>query len=153
MNMVPGGEFSPMIHVNVASSAGGYTVGTPAFFHYVLRLCELDMPLSRDDREALDVLAAIPHAFERDDESSPLSGRGWRIVPPRDDLDWPVLEATPQRLRSALERARTILWTRAAEFRISAQDIASIEHELDAVDGVILRAEVAGVPISVSYVA
>lgn len=153
MSMVPGGEFSPMIHVNVASAAGGYTVGTPAFFHYVLRLSEFDMPLSRDDREALDVLAAIPHAFDRDDEAARLSGHGWRIVPPRDDLDWPVLEATPQRLRSAFARARTILWKRAAEFRISAHDIASIEHELDAVDGVILRAEVAGVPISVSYVA
>jgi hypothetical protein len=153
MSMVPGGEFSPMIHVNVASTAGGYTVGTPAFFHYVLRLAEFDMSLSRDDREALDLLAAVPHAFDRDDESAPLSGRGWRIVPPRDDLDWPVLEATPQRLRNALGRARKILWMRAAEFRISAQEIASIESELDAVDGVIMRAEAAGVPISVSYVA
>lgn len=152
MSMVPGGEFSPMIHVNVASSAGGYTVGTAAFFHYIVRLSEFDMPLSRDDREALDVLAAIPHAFDRDDEASHLSGRGWRIVPPRDDLDWPVLEATPQRLRSAFARARKILWMRAAEFRISAQEIASIEHELDAVDGVILRAEAAGVPVSLSYV-
>ena len=151
--MVPGGEFSPMIHVNVASSAGGYTVGTPAFFHYIVRLSEFDMPLSRDDREVLDVLAAIPHALDRDEENGRLSGRGWRIVPPRDDLDWPVLEATPQRLRSAFERARKILWMRAAEFRISAHEMSEIEQELDAVDGVILRAEVAGVPINVSYVA
>ena len=62
-----------------------------------------------------------------------------------------MLEATPQRLRSAFERARKILWMRAAEFRISAQEMASIEDELEAVDGVILRAEVAGVPVSVSY--
>ncbi len=151
--MAPGGEFSPMIHVNVASSAGGYTVGNAAFFHYVVRLAEFDAALSRDDREALDVLSAIPHALDRDEESARLSGRGWRIVPPRDDLDWPVLEATPQRLRSAFARARRIIWMRAAEFHISAADIASIEHELDAVDGVILRAEAAGVPISVSYVA
>ena len=151
--MALGGEFSPAIHVNVASPAGGYTVGTPAFFHYILRLSEFDMPLSGDDREALDVLAAVPHAFDRDDESARLSGRGWRIVPPRDDLDWPVLEATPQRLRSALERARKILWTRAAEFRVSAHEIASIENELEAVDGVIIRAEAAGLPISLSYVA
>lgn len=153
MSMVPGGEFSPMIHVNVASSAGGYTVGTPAFFHYIVRLAEFDMPLSLDDREALDVLAAIPHALDHDEDAQHLSGRGWRIVPPRDDLDWPVLEATPQRLRSALARARKILWMRAAEFRISATDMSSIETELDAVEGVILRAEVAGVPISISYVA
>jgi len=52
--MALGGEFSPAIHVNVASPAGGYTVGTPAFFHYILRLSEFDMPLSGDDREAVD---------------------------------------------------------------------------------------------------
>jgi hypothetical protein len=125
MSMAPGGDFLPMIHVNVASVAGGYTVGTPAFFHYIVRLAEIDGQLSRDDREALDVLSAIPHAFDRDDDASRLSGRGWRIVPPRDELDWPVLEATPQRLRAALERARNILWTRAAEFRVSARDIDS----------------------------
>lgn len=152
MSMVPGGDFSPMIHVNVASSAGGYTVGTPAFFHYIVRLAEFDMSLSRDDREALDVLSAIPHALDRDEEAARLSGRGWRIVPPRDAFDWPVLEATPQRLRSALARARKILWMRAAEFRVSAEDVAAIETELEAVDGVILRAEVAGVPISLSYI-
>lgn len=153
MSMAPGGEFAPNIHVNVASVAGGYTVGSAAFFHYIVRLAEFDMALSGDDREALDVLAAIPHAFDRDEEAAHLSGRGWRIVPARDDLDWAVLEATPQRLRSALARARKILWMRAAEFRVSAQEIASIEDELDAVDGVILRAEAAGVPISISYVA
>jgi hypothetical protein len=153
MSMAPGDEFSSSIHVNVASTAGGYTVGNAAFFHYIVRLAEFDMPLSGDDREALDVLAAIPHALDRDEDAARLSGRGWRIVPARDDLDWAVLEATPQRLRSALARARKILWMRAAEFRVSAQQIASIEDELDAVDGVILRAEAAGVPISVSYIA
>ena len=151
MSMVPGGEFSPMIHVNLASTAGGYTVGNVAFFHYILRLAEFDMTLNGDDREALAVLAAVPHAFESEDEYGQLSGRGWRIIPARSEVDWPVLEATPQRLRSAFERARKILWMRAAEFRISAQEMASIEDELEAVAGVLLRAEVAGVPVSVSY--
>lgn len=148
----PGESFSATVHVNVASPAGAYTVGNPSFFRYIVRLAEFDMPLSGDDREALDVLAAIPHALDPDEEVPNLSGRGWRIVPPQGDLDWAVLEATPARLRTAFERARTILWMRAAQFRVSAAEITSIEDELEAVNGVILRAEAAGVPVSVSYV-
>lgn len=150
MSMAPG-DLSPMIHVHVSSAAGGHTVGSAAFYRYVVRLSEFDVKLSREDREALDLLGAIPHALEPEEEGNRVYGRGWRIVPARDSLDWPVLEATPQRLRRALERARTILWTRAAELRISAREIAAIEDELEALDGVIGRAEAAGLPVNLSY--
>ncbi len=141
-----------MIHVNVASPAGAYTVGNPSFFRYIVRLAELGLPLGRADREALDVLNAIPHAFDPDEDVPALSGAGWRIVPAQGELDWPVLEATPQRLRSALERARALLWTNAAKFRVSAREITSVEEELEAVYGVLLRAEAAGFAVNVSYV-
>jgi hypothetical protein len=142
-----------LVHVSVASTAGTYTVGNPSFFRYIVRMAELRLPLSIADQEAVDVLAAIPHAFEREEEVPPVSGRGWRIVPAQGDLDWPVLEVTPERLRSAFERARSILWTHAARFHVSAGEIASIEEELDAVYGVLMRAQAAGVPVNVSYVA
>ncbi|HEY1653946.1 MAG TPA: hypothetical protein VGF86_02400 [Candidatus Tumulicola sp.] len=141
-----------LIHVSVASAAGAYTVGSSSFFRYILRLTELGLPLSRPDQEAVDILAAIPHAFDQD-QDGPVSGRGWRIVPAQGELDWPVLEATPGRLHSAFERARGILWTHAAQFHVSAREIASIEEELDAVYGVLMRAEAAGVAVNVSYVA
>lgn len=140
------------MHVNVASPAGAYTVGNVSFFRYIVRLAELGLSLARADREALDVLAAIPHAFDPDEEIPMLSGAGWRVVPAQGDLDWPVLEATPQRLRTALERARSLLWSNAARFRVSAREITSIEEELDAVYGVLMRAEAAGFAVNVSYV-
>ncbi|HXO16942.1 MAG TPA: hypothetical protein VN909_02105, partial [Candidatus Dormibacteraeota bacterium] len=65
----------------------------------------------------------------------------------------PVLEATPERLHSALERARGILWTHAARFHVSAGEIAAIEEELDEVYGVLMRAAAAGVAVNISYVA
>lgn len=141
------------VHVNVASPAGAYTVGNASFFRYIVRLSEMELPLGGIDREALDLLAAIPHAFEPDVESVSLSGAGWRIVPAQGDLDWPVLEATPQRLRRALERAQAILWSNADRVRVSAREITSIEEELDAVYGVLMRAEEAGFAVNVSYVA
>jgi hypothetical protein len=141
------------VHINVASPAGGYTVGNTSFFRYIVRLSELGVPLTRADHDALDLLAAIPHAFDPDEEVPMLSGRGWRVVPAKGDLDWPVLEATPQRLRSAFERARNILWNNAARFHVSANDITAIEEELDAVYGVLMRAEAAGFAVNVSYVA
>jgi hypothetical protein len=140
-----------LVHVNVASAAGTYTVGSAPFFRYILRLGELGLPLSLADQEAVDVLAAVPHALDAA-EVSFLSGRGWRVVPAQGELDWPVLEATPERLRSALERARSILWTHAARFRVTAGEIAAIEEELDAVYGVLMRAQAAGVAVNVSYV-
>ncbi|MDE2482387.1 MAG: hypothetical protein KGN02_09380 [bacterium] len=153
--MHPHGEAPDLdqIHVNVASPAGAYTVGNASFFRYILRLGELGLPLGGEDREALDVLSAVPHAFDANDELGMLSGAGWRVVPAQHDLDWPVLEATPQRLRSAFERARTLLWTNAARVHVSAFEITSIEEELDRVYGVIMRAEAAGFAVNVSYVA
>lgn len=142
-----------LIHVNVASPAGAYTVGNASFFRYIVRLAELETAISHADREALGVLAAIPHAFEADEDVPMLSGAGWRIVPAQGDLDWPTLEATPQRLRSALERARSVLWNNAARLHVSAREIDGIERELDAVFGVIMRAEAAGFALNVSYVA
>lgn len=141
-----------LVHVSVASAAGAYTVGNSSFFRYIIRLVELGLPLSRADQEAVEVLAAIPHAFEAEEELPIQSGRGWRIVPAQGDLDWPVLEATPQRLRTALERARALLWHNASRFRVSAREIAAIEDELDAVYGVLMRAEAAGFAVNVSYV-
>ena len=38
-------------------------------------------------------------------------------------------------------------------FQVSAGEIASIEEELDAVYGVLMRAQAAGVAVNVSYVA
>lgn len=142
-----------LIHVSVASVAGAYTVGNPAFFRYIVRLGELGLALERPDQEALDILAAIPHAFEPDRETSYVSGRGWRVVPAQNELDWPVLEATPQRLHSAFERARGILWTHAARFHVSARDMTAIEEELDEIYGVLMRAAAAGVSVNISYVA
>jgi hypothetical protein len=154
--MTPSGSERPdleLIHVNVASVAGAYTVGDASFFRYILRLGELGLPLSRADQQAVDVLAAVPHALGTEAEVSLVSGPGWRVVPAQGDLDWPVLEATPERLRSALERARNLLWTHAARFRVSAREIDAIERELDEVYGVLMRAAAAGVAVNVSYVA
>jgi len=142
-----------LVHISVASPAGAYTVGNSSFFRYIVRLAEMDLQLSRADQEAVDVLAAIPHAFENEEEVPSISGRGWRVVPARSDLDWPVLEATPERLHSAFERARSILWAHAARFHVSAAEMAAIEEELDAVYGVLMRAQAAGVAVNVSYVA
>ncbi|MDQ2866427.1 MAG: hypothetical protein M3R51_09395 [Candidatus Eremiobacteraeota bacterium] len=128
-------------------------MGNASFFHYIVRLSELGLALGIADREAVEILAAIPHAFDADDDVAHVSGRGWRIVPAQGDLDWPVLEATPQRLRSALERARALLWSNAARFRVSGREITAIEEELDAVYGVLMRAEAAGFAVNVSYVA
>jgi len=142
-----------LVHVNVASPAGAYTVGNASFFRFIVRLAEMDLKLSRTDQEAVDVLAAIPHAFDADEDVPLVSGRGWRVVPAQGEMDWPVLEATPQRLRTALERASSILWANAAACRVSAREITAIEEELDAVYGVLMRAEAAGVAVNVSYVA
>lgn len=142
-----------LIHISVASTAGAYTVGNPSFFRYIVRLAELGLPLSFADQEAVDILASIPNAFEHEGEVPPVSGRGWRLVPAQHELDWPVLEATPERLRSVFDRALGILWTHAARFAVTAGEMTAIEAELDEVDGVLIRAQEAGVPVNVSYVA
>ncbi len=140
---------SAQVHVNVASPAGGYTVGSQSFFRYIVRLAEMGLPLSALDQDAVEMLAAIPHAFFDDDT---VSGRGWRIIPAAGIDDWPVLEATPQRLRSAFEAARRILWENAAPVGVSAREIVGIEEELDKVLLVLQRAEVGGFFVNVSYV-
>lgn len=139
----------PPVHVNVGSQAGGMTVGSASFFRYILRLSEMGLSLGPVERDALDMLAAIPHAFFDDDI---LSGRGWRIVPAASLDDWPVLESSPQRLRDALQTARRILWEHAASVGISAREIVGIEEELDKVLIVLQRAETAGVSVNISYV-
>jgi hypothetical protein len=150
MNFMYGDPAPSAVNVSVASRAGTYTVGNASFFRYIVRLAEADLRLSAAEREALEMLAAIPHAFFDDDEI--LWGRGWRIVPPVSLDDWPVLESTPQRLRAALETARRLLWENAAPVGVSAGEIVSIEDELDEVFAVLKRAEDAGVPVSLSYV-
>lgn len=151
MNFFMQGEpGSSMVHISVASPAGAYTVGNTSFFRYIVRLAEADLPLRGEDREALEMLAAIPHAFFDDDEST--WGRGWRVVPPSSLDDWPVLESTPQRVRAAFETARRILWENAAPVGITAREIVAIEDELDAVFLILERAESAGFPVNISYV-
>jgi hypothetical protein len=150
MNFMPGEPIPSAVNVSVASRAGTYTVGNASFFRYIVRLAEADLALSAAESEALEMLAAIPHAFFDDEEV--VWGRGWRIVPPVSLDDWPVLESTPQRIRGALETARRILWENAAPVGVSAREIVSIENELDEVFLVLKRAEEAGVPVSISYV-
>jgi len=150
MNFMRGEPAAALVHVNVASPAGAYTVGNTSFFRYIVRLAEAGLPLHAEEREALEMLAAIPHAFFDDDEL--VWGRGWRVVPPASLDDWPVLESTPQRIRAAFETARRLLWENAAPVGVSAREIVAIEDELDAVFGVLTRAEEAGVPVNISYV-
>lgn len=141
---------SEPVQVSVASPAGAYTVGNDSFFRYIVRLAEVGLTLPGEDREALEMLAAIPHAFFDDEDLT--WGRGWRVTPPANVDDWPVLESTPQRLRAALETARRVLWEHAAPVGVSAREIVAIEDELDKVFAVLNRAERAGVPVSISYV-
>jgi hypothetical protein len=150
MHLSGGESSSAMVHVSVASPAGSYTVGNPSFFRFIVRLAEADLALRTDDREALEMLAAIPHAFFDEDELA--WGRGWRVVPAASLDDWPVLESTPRRIRDALETARRILWENAAPVGVSAREIVAIEDELDAVFAVLQRAEEAGCPVNISYV-
>ena len=138
-----------MVHVNVGSPAGTYSVENASFFRYVVRLADAGLRLRPSDHEAVQVLAAIPNAFVDEDE---VSGRGWRVVPAASEEDWPVLEVTPQRLRSALQTARRILWENAAPVGISAPEIVSVDEEIDNVLAVLARAEAAGFSVSVSYV-
>ncbi len=138
-----------MIHVNVGSPAGMCTVANSSFYRYVLRLGDSEIAVSADDRIQLDMLAAIPHAFT---DESMNSGDGWRIVPAASYEDWPVLEASPQRLRAAFQTARRVLWKNAAPVGISAGEIVAIDAEIDNVLGVLRQAEAVGYSVNVSYV-
>ena len=138
-----------LILVNVGSPAGAYSVGGTAFYRYVVRLSDVGLPLRQADRDATDILSAIPNANVDEDE---YSGNGWRVVPASSYEDWPVLEATPQRLRMALETARRVLWEHAAPAGITAREISSIDDEIENVLAVVARAEAAGFSVNVSYV-
>lgn len=138
-----------MVNVSVGSAAGICTVASPAFYRYVLRLGDSDLTLSAIDRAQLDVLAAVPHAYTDEDSTS---GDGWRIVPAASMEDWPVLEATPQRLRAAFQTARRVLWANAAPVGITANEIQTVDADIDKVLGVLGRAEALGFAVNVSYV-
>lgn len=137
-----------MIHVSVGSPAGSYNVSNASFYRYVVRLVDTGLPVRPSDEDSLALLAAIPDAAYDEEH---LFGPGWRIVPASSLEDWPVLEATPQRLRMALETARRVLWENALPAGISAVEIESIEEEIDNVMSVVARAEAAGVSVNVSY--
>jgi hypothetical protein len=109
----------------------------------------MGLPLEPAERDAIELLAAIPNAMVDEEE---LAGRGWRVVPASSYEDWPVLEATPQRLRTALQTARRLLWQHAAPAGITAREIVNIDEEIDKVLAVLQRAEAAGFSVNVSYV-
>ncbi|MEA2784066.1 MAG: hypothetical protein QOF71_170 [Candidatus Eremiobacteraeota bacterium] len=138
-----------MISVSVGSPAGMCSVASPAFYRYVLRLAEAPLHASAVDRAHLDVLANVPHAYADEEECS---GDGWRIVPAVSYEDWPVLEATPQRLRAAFQTARRLLWTNAGPVGISAGDMIAVDTQIDSVLGVLRQAEAGGFSVNVSYV-
>jgi len=138
-----------MVHVNVGSPAGTYSVGSTAFFRYVVRLSDVGLDLRPVDQAAIDILSAIPNAYVDEDE---YSGNGWRVVPASTYEDWPMLEATPERLRNALETARRVLWENAQPVGITAGEISSIDDEIENVLSVVARAEAAGFSVNVTYV-
>ncbi|GAC1304371.1 MAG: hypothetical protein NVSMB19_15140 [Vulcanimicrobiaceae bacterium] len=138
-----------MVHVNVGSPAGTYSVGSTAFFRYVVRLSDVGLILRPVDQAAIDILSAIPNAYVDEDE---YSGNGWRVVPATTYEDWPVLEATPERLRNALETARRLLWENAQPVGITALESSAIDDEIENVLSVLARAEAAGFSVNVTYV-
>lgn len=138
-----------MVSVNVGSAAGGCSVGSSSFYRYVLRLTETGVPLTAAERRSIEPLGAVPHAY---DEESATVGVGWRVVPAESAEDWSVLEATPQRLRTALETARRVLWRNAAPVGITADQIIDVDTEIENVLAVLQAAEDAGCSVNVSYV-
>src|ERR1700726_3358217 len=136
-----------MVSISVGSPAGTYAVADQAFYRYVLRLGEVDLRASAQDLARLDVLANVPHAYADEVECS---GDGWRIVPAASYEDWPVLEATPQRLRAAFQTARRLLWANAGPVGISAGDMIAIDTEIESVLGVLQQAEAGGFSVNVS---
>ena len=125
------------------------SVANASFYRYVIRLAEADVATTTLDRANLDVLANVPHAFSDEVECS---GDGWRIVPAASYDDWPVLEATPQRLRAAFQTARRLLWANAGPVGISAGEMIDVDSDIDSVLGVLRQAEAGGYSVNVSYV-
>ncbi len=138
-----------MVHVNVGSPAGTYSVGSTAFFRYIVRLSDVGLVVHPRDRDAIDMLSAIPNVNVDEDE---YSGNGWRVVPAATYEDWPVLEATPQRLRAAFQTARRLLWANAGPVGISAGEIIDVDSDIDSVLSVLHQAEAGGFSVNVSYV-
>ena len=138
-----------MVSVSVGSPAGMCSVADSSFYRYVLCLAEAGLVTSSQDRANLDVLANVPHAYADEVECS---GDGWRIVPAANFDDWPVLEATPQRLRAAFQTARRLLWANAGPVGISAREMMSVDSSIDSVLGVLHQAEAGGFSVNVSYV-
>jgi hypothetical protein len=138
-----------MVSVSVGSPAGMCSVANASFYRYVIRLAEADVATTTQDRANLDVLANVPHAFSDEVECS---GDGWRIVPAASYDDWPVLEATPQRLRAAFQTARRLLWANAGPVGISAVEMIDVDSDIDSVLGVLRQAEAGGYSVNVSYV-
>ena len=138
-----------MIGVSVGSPAGMVAVADSTYSRFVLRLAESDVPFTEQDLASIDVFTNVPHAHADEVECA---GDGWRIVPAASYEDWPVLEATPQRLRAAFQTARRLLWANAAPVGISAGEMMSIDAEIDSVLGVLHQAEAGGFSVSVSYV-
>jgi hypothetical protein len=135
--------------ITVGSPIGMYAVADPSFYRYVLRLAEADVATSSIDRANLNVLANVPNA---DADEVETSGEGWRVVPAASCDDWAVLEATPQRLRAALQTARRLLWANAGWVGISANEMITVDAEIDVVLGVVREAEAGGFSVNVSYV-
>lgn len=138
-----------MVSVSVGSPAGITSIADPAFYRYILRLSEAELRATPLERANLDVLANVPHAYADEVECS---GDGWRIVPAASYDDWPVLEATPQRLRAAFQTARRLLWANAGPVGISAGDMMTVDAQVDSVLGVLHQAEAGGFSVNVSYV-
>jgi hypothetical protein len=138
-----------MVSVSVGSPAGMCSVANSSFYHYIIRLAEADVAITTLDRANLDVLANVPHAYADEVECS---GDGWRIVPAASYDDWPVLEATPQRLRAAFQTARRLLWANAGPVGISAGEIIELDSDIDSVLSVLHQAEAGGFSVNVSYV-
>ncbi len=138
-----------MVSVSVGSPAGMCSVANASFYRYVIRLAEADVATTLADRANLDVLANVPHAYADEVECS---GDGWRIVPAASYDDWPVLEATPQRLRAAFQTARRLLWANAGTVGISAGEMIDVDSDIDSVLNVLHRAEAGGYSVNVSYV-
>jgi hypothetical protein len=138
-----------MVSVNVGSPAGMCSVENTSFYRFVIRLAEADVATTTQDRANLDVLANVPHAYADEVECS---GDGWRIVPAASYDDWPVLEATPQRLRAALQTARRLLWANAGPVGISAGEMIDVDSDIDSILHVLHQAEARGYSVNVSYV-
>jgi hypothetical protein len=149
-----GDEFFSAAHVAVVSPVGACTLDEPSLLRCVVRLHDAGIPLAAEERDAIELIASIPYAFaDEQEETSPRSGPGWRVVPAMHPADWPVLEVTPQSLGGALEVVRALLWRHATTCAFSAADLGAVDREIETISTVVLRARNAGHPLQLSFVA